>query len=104
MTNDQSARLPDPRSRNPLGFPGGAQDPATVFLSEVIDHPNIQVGDWTYYNDRTLPQDYAAVLAPYLCNLSKRGKIPISDRTLSHVCGLVNPLVSKSAACSFVLQ
>lgn len=58
--------LPDPRTRNPLVLPDGVHDPATVFLSEVIDHPNIEVGDWTYYNDRTLPDDYAATLAPYL--------------------------------------
>ncbi|GGX48183.1 acetyltransferase [Tateyamaria omphalii] len=59
-------RLPDPRLRNPLMLPQGVRDPATVFLTEVIDHPNIQVGDWTYYNDRTLPENYAETLAPYL--------------------------------------
>lgn len=58
--------LPDPRTRNPLILPNGEADPATVFLSEVIDHPNIHIGDWTYYNDRTLPDDYAGTLAPYL--------------------------------------
>jgi virginiamycin A acetyltransferase len=66
MIDGQNMRLPDPRCRNPLVLPGGSRDPATVFLSEVIDHPNIEIGDWTYYNDRNLPQDYAGVLAPYL--------------------------------------
>lgn len=66
MTDVQNAKFPDPRCRNPLVFPDGIRDPATVFLSEVIDHPNIEVGDWSYYNNRTLPQDYAETLAPYL--------------------------------------
>ncbi|MEM7641986.1 MAG: CatB-related O-acetyltransferase [Pseudomonadota bacterium] len=60
------APLPDPRRRNPLVFPDGTEDPGTVFLSEVIDHPNIEVGDWTYYHDRRCPEDYAEMLAPYL--------------------------------------
>lgn len=66
MQNNPSNALPDPRVRHPLVFPDGSRDPATVFLSEVIDHPNISLGDWTYYNDRTLPDDYAETLAPYL--------------------------------------
>lgn len=66
MIDHHNTRLPDPRCRNPLTLPDGSSDPATVHLSEVIDHPNIEVGDWTYYNDRNLPQDYAGTLAPYL--------------------------------------
>ena len=66
MQTEVCASLPHPRTRNPLILPDGSCDPATVFLSEVIDHPNIEVGDWTYYNDRTLPDDYAATVAPYL--------------------------------------
>ncbi|MEM1386702.1 MAG: CatB-related O-acetyltransferase [Pseudomonadota bacterium] len=58
--------LPDPSLRHPLIFPNGSIDPATVFLNQVIDHPNIEIGDWTYYNDRRLPADYAETLAPYL--------------------------------------
>jgi virginiamycin A acetyltransferase len=66
MTDNKITKLPDPRLRNPLVFPNGAHDPATVFLSQVIDHPNIDVGDWTYYHNQTLPEDYAGTLAPYL--------------------------------------
>ncbi|MEM1288207.1 MAG: CatB-related O-acetyltransferase [Pseudomonadota bacterium] len=58
--------LPDPSLRNPLILPDGNPDPATVFLRQVIDHPNIEVGAWTYYNDRRLPENYADTLAPYL--------------------------------------
>ena len=59
-------RLPDPTLRNPLVLPGGTRDPATVFLNQVIDHPNIEIGDWSYYHDRRLPENYAETLAPYL--------------------------------------
>ena len=58
--------LPDPKLRQPLTFPGEGQDPATVFLNQVIDHPNSELGDWTFYNDRRLPENYAETLAPYL--------------------------------------
>jgi virginiamycin A acetyltransferase len=37
-----------------------------VHLNQVIDHPNILVGDFTYANDFDPPQDWAARLAPYL--------------------------------------
>ena len=43
--------LPDPNTRNPLVFPDGSHDKATVFLNQVINHPNIEIGDFTYYND-----------------------------------------------------
>jgi virginiamycin A acetyltransferase len=58
--------LPNPTDRNPLILPGGLADPATVFLNQVIDHPNFELGDYTYANDMRLPQDWAAQLAPYL--------------------------------------
>lgn len=59
-------KLPDPNTRNPLTLPSGDVDKATVFLSQTINHMNIEIGDWTYYNDRTLPEDYASTIAPYL--------------------------------------
>lgn len=58
--------LPDPNTRHPLIFPDGSHDKATVFLKQVINHPNIEIGDFTYYNDADQPEDYAARLAPYL--------------------------------------
>lgn len=66
MSGEQPGKLPNPNCRNPLILPNGSADAATVFLNQVIDHPNITVGDWTYYNDRRLPEDYAETLAPYL--------------------------------------
>jgi virginiamycin A acetyltransferase len=35
-------------------------------LNSVIDHPNIHIGDYTYYNDFDRVSDYAARIAPYL--------------------------------------
>ncbi|MEJ6395377.1 CatB-related O-acetyltransferase [Gymnodinialimonas sp. 2305UL16-5] len=61
-----SPSLPDPALRHPLVLPGGGVDSATVFLKQVIDHPNIEVGDWSYANNRTRPANYAETLAPYL--------------------------------------
>lgn len=58
--------LPNPSERNPLVLPDGSRDAATVFLSNVIDHPNIDIDAYTYYHDNDLPQDYAGTLAPYL--------------------------------------
>ena len=59
-------KLPDPTTQHPLILPGGVVDKATVFLNQAIEHMNIEIGDWTYYNDRTMPDDYAATIAPYL--------------------------------------
>ncbi|MEL7230809.1 MAG: CatB-related O-acetyltransferase [Pseudomonadota bacterium] len=58
--------LPDPTTRHPLVLPNGTVDEATVFLNQVIDHPNIEIGNYTYYNDATRPKDYAKTLVPYL--------------------------------------
>jgi virginiamycin A acetyltransferase len=37
-----------------------------VHLNRVIDHPNIEIGDFTYANDFDPPADWAGRLAPYL--------------------------------------
>lgn len=58
--------LPNSTERNPLILPDGNRDTGTVFLDNVIDHPNIKVGAYTYYHDNDLPKDYASTIAPYL--------------------------------------
>ncbi len=58
--------LPDPGEPYPLVLEDGARARTTVFLNRVIDHPNIEIGDFTYYSDREPCEDYAARLAPYL--------------------------------------
>ncbi|MEN8833280.1 MAG: CatB-related O-acetyltransferase [Pacificibacter sp.] len=53
-------------SRHPITLPDGSPYTNTVWLKSVIDHPNISVGSYTYYNDFELVEDYAARIAPYL--------------------------------------
>jgi virginiamycin A acetyltransferase len=56
----------DASLRHPILLPDGQPYPNTVYLSQVIDHSNITVGDYTYYNDFDPVTDYAARIAPYL--------------------------------------
>lgn len=51
----------------PVTLPNGDIWRKTVFLKNVIDHPNIQIGDYTYYNDFDFPaEDVRQRLIPYL--------------------------------------
>ena len=51
----------------PIALPSGEKWLHTVFLKNVIDHPNIEIGEYTYYNDfRKQVDDYARLIAPYL--------------------------------------
>jgi virginiamycin A acetyltransferase len=56
----------DPKLMHPLVLADGTVLPNMVHLNQVIDHPNIQVGDFTYANDFDPPNDWASRLAPYL--------------------------------------
>lgn len=57
----------NPNTIHPLRLPNGEIWQHTVFLKNVIDHPNIIIGDFTYYNDfRKEIADYSRLLAPYL--------------------------------------
>ena len=56
----------DASKRHPFTLPDGTVHKAVVHLARVIDHPNITVGDYTYYNDFEPVTDYAQRLAPYL--------------------------------------
>lgn len=58
--------LPPPETRHPVTLPYGSAHPGTVFLNAVIDHPRIEVGDYTYASDFDPPKDWAKRLAPYL--------------------------------------
>jgi virginiamycin A acetyltransferase len=58
--------FPDPQRRYPVTLPDGTEHAGTVFLSQVIDHPAFEVGDFTYASDFYPPQDWANRLAPYL--------------------------------------
>jgi virginiamycin A acetyltransferase len=59
----------DPDQTHPIRFPDGAVHDGTVYLNRVLEHPDILVGDYTYYSTfdpAADPRDYAARLAPYL--------------------------------------
>jgi virginiamycin A acetyltransferase len=58
----------DPARRHPLILPDGTPHPMMVNLNRVIDHPNIEIGDFTYMNDFDPPAEagWAARIAPYL--------------------------------------
>lgn len=56
----------DPAVLHPMRFPDGRVNRGLVHLARAIDHPNIQVGDFTYASTFDPPEDWAARLAPYL--------------------------------------
>lgn len=63
-------RFPAPDTRHPLILPDGSLHTGTVFLKSVIDHPRIEVGDYSYASSFDPPGDWAARLAPYLHDVS----------------------------------
>ena len=56
----------DASLRHPIILPDGSPHSGTVHLNQVIDHPNITIGDFSYYSGFETPANYAAELAPYL--------------------------------------
>ena len=59
--------FPTPDTRLPLPLPDGSQHPGTVFLKPVLNHPQIEVGAYSYASTfDNPPHDWAARLAPHL--------------------------------------
>lgn len=58
--------FPNPNDPHPVILPNGTLHKGTVFLNAVADHPQIQVGDYTYASAHNPPSDWVAHLAPYL--------------------------------------
>ena len=58
--------LLNPNKRHPVTLPDGTSVKTTVYLKNVIDHPRIEVGDFSYYSDFNTPEDVAFAIAPYL--------------------------------------
>lgn len=57
----------DPNEKCPVKLPDGNAWPHTVFLKNAINHPNIEIGDYTYFNDFRLPvDDIRQLLVPYM--------------------------------------
>ncbi|SEL79139.1 virginiamycin A acetyltransferase [Roseivivax marinus] len=68
------ATLPDARTAHPIVLPDGTPHSGTVFLNAVIDHPRIEIGDYTYASDFDPPgpeEGWAARLAPYLFDFAE---------------------------------
>ena len=61
-----AGKLPDATRRHPIILPDGSEHQATVHLNRVIDHPNMTIGDYSYWSDFSGEGDHAARLAPYL--------------------------------------
>ena len=55
---------------HPITAPGGAVITTAVYLQNVIDHPRIEVGAYSYASNFTSPADWAQTLAPYLFPVS----------------------------------
>jgi virginiamycin A acetyltransferase len=56
----------DPNTLNPVRLPDGSAHAGTVFLKAALDHPRIEVGNYSYASAHHPPEDWAAHLAPYL--------------------------------------
>lgn len=57
----------DPNKKLPITSSNGSPWPHTIFLKNFIQQANIEIGDYTYYNDFKLPVDNVRqLLAPYL--------------------------------------
>lgn len=59
-------RFPDAGRAYPVELPDGSAHKGTVFLNRVIDHPNFEIGAYSYASDFDPPEDWAGHLAPYL--------------------------------------
>jgi len=57
--------------KHPMQTPDGKVIETLVHLNQVIKHPNIEIGDFTYWHTFITPKDFAATLAPYLFEFSK---------------------------------
>lgn len=47
-------------------MPDGTPIATGVHLNTVIDHPRIEIGNYSYYHNFSVQTDYAAAIAPYL--------------------------------------
>lgn len=60
----------DPTRKHPMVMPDGTVIRTVVHLNQVIDHPRISIGDFSYFGHLEELDDYAGFIAPYLFPLS----------------------------------
>ena len=58
--------LSPPDQRHPVVLPDGTVHEGTVYLAAAIDHPQWEVGEYTYASAHQPPKDWAGHLAPHL--------------------------------------
>ena len=63
--------LLDKDARHPIRLPDGTEIPTAVYLNQVIDHPRMVIGDYSYASNLTAPKDWAQTLSPYLFAFSR---------------------------------
>lgn len=63
-------RTLDPTQTFPMVMPDGTVIKQVVHLNRVIDHPRIEIGDFTYFGHMEVLEDYAGYLVPFLFPLS----------------------------------
>ncbi|PYG26485.1 CatB-related O-acetyltransferase [Pelagimonas varians] len=63
--------LPDATRAYPITLPDGTGHKGTVFLNQVVSHPRMRVGDFSYASDFDPPAEWAMHLAPYLFPFSQ---------------------------------
>lgn len=56
----------DPSAVHPITLPDGTVYRDTVYLKNVIDHPRMEIGDFSYYTHSGPVEDTALILAPFL--------------------------------------
>ena len=62
--------LLDATKKYPMVMPDGTEIKTVVHLNQVINHPRIEIGDFTYFGHFEVLEDYAGYLAPYLFPIS----------------------------------
>lgn len=70
MSAPTSRRFAAPDTLRPVRLPDGSAHDGTVFLRAAINHPRIDIGDYSYASAFDPPQDWAARLAPHLFDWS----------------------------------
>lgn len=86
--------FPAPDTLHPVRLPDGSPHLGTAFLKPAIDHPRLDVGDYTYASAHVPPQDWAAHLAPYLYPFSPE------RLTLGRFCQIANGVTFITASAN----
>ncbi len=58
--------LLDVNSAFPITYPDGRVSKTTMYLKNVIDHPRMEIGDYSYFTHYGKLEETAEILAPYL--------------------------------------